>query len=233
MILGELIQRIQSLYSKGVQSDDSRLSSRHIYSKIVTVRSTLLSQKSKNKQKISDWNFQTLSCIEMIDVKPHECPCAPYPDCSTIKRSKHKIPKIMSDYNGNLIDYVMSIDGSKRFDYTNRNELMFIKGNKYTSTSNRYILDKDYIYLYGRDTPKVIQMRALFDDPIEAMEFESLCPSQNDESCSDIFQMEFPFDSTSIDTFVQLTVQELITFFGQRPQDDRNDGQDSGQQQQA
>lgn len=231
MILGELLQRVQSLYSKGVQSDDSRLTSRHIYSKLVTVRSTLISQKAKHKQKINDWNYQTLSCIEMIDVRPHECPCAPYPGCDTVKRSKYKIPKIISDYNGNLIDYVMSIDGSKKFDFTNRSELLSIRGNRYTAHSSRYILDKDYIYLYGRNTPKVIQMRALFDDPIEAMEFISFCPEDNIE-CIDIFEMEFPFDSSSIDTYVQLTAQELSTFFGQRPQDVSNNNQDEQQQQQ-
>ena len=41
MLVKELVQRIQSLYSKGVQSDDTRLSSPHIYNKLITVRSKL------------------------------------------------------------------------------------------------------------------------------------------------------------------------------------------------
>ena len=35
MKIKEIIQRVQSLYSKGVQSDDTRLSDRHIYNKMV------------------------------------------------------------------------------------------------------------------------------------------------------------------------------------------------------
>ena len=37
----EVISRIQSMYSKGTASDDTRLSARHIYSKMKTSRSFL------------------------------------------------------------------------------------------------------------------------------------------------------------------------------------------------
>ena len=56
----EIIQRIQSLYSKGAQSDDSRLSDRHIYNKLLTLRSKYISQQAKKKQKVNQWNFQVL-----------------------------------------------------------------------------------------------------------------------------------------------------------------------------
>ena len=42
MIIGDIIQRIQSLYSKGVQSDDTRLKSRHIYNVLITNRNNKL-----------------------------------------------------------------------------------------------------------------------------------------------------------------------------------------------
>ena len=45
--IGEIIERIQSAYSKGVKTDDSRLSSRHIYSKIKSVRNRLVVLQAK------------------------------------------------------------------------------------------------------------------------------------------------------------------------------------------
>jgi len=87
MKINELIQRIQSLYSKGVQSDDTRLSNRHVYNKIKTVRSKLVSQEAKKKQKISSWNYQPIPCIELIKVDAHDCPCIPPVGCK-ILRSK-------------------------------------------------------------------------------------------------------------------------------------------------
>lgn len=226
MKIGDIIQRIQSLYSKGVQSDDSRLSSRHIYNKILTTRSRLLSQKAKSKQKISDWNYQTISCIEMIEVPIHECPCAPYADCVTVKRSRYPIPRVMHDYNGNLIDYVMTIDGGDKFDYSNRRELLHVGGNKYTASRRRYIIDKGYIYAYGVDVPKILQMRALFEDPIEAMNFISYCPSESVDNCIDILDIEFPIDNDTIDTLIQLSVEELIAVFKQNIEDISNDTKD-------
>jgi len=58
MTIKEIIQRVQSLYSKGVQSDDVRLEDRHIYNKMITVRSKLISQEAKKRQKINQWNYQ-------------------------------------------------------------------------------------------------------------------------------------------------------------------------------
>ena len=95
MKIGEIVQRVQSLYSKGVHSDDSRLSARHIYNKLLTVRARLISQEAKKKQKISQWNYQTISCIELIKVPAHECPCLPPIGCDML-RSKYKLPKPLS-----------------------------------------------------------------------------------------------------------------------------------------
>ena len=89
MLVKEIIQRIQSLYSKGVQSSDSRLTARHIFNKVLTVRTKLLSQQSAKKQKISDWNYQTISCVELIEIPPHQCPCIPPLGCELV-RSKFK-----------------------------------------------------------------------------------------------------------------------------------------------
>ena len=53
MKIGEIVTRVQSLYSKGVASDDSRLSNRLIYNKMLTVRSRLIVEQAKKKQRIS------------------------------------------------------------------------------------------------------------------------------------------------------------------------------------
>ena len=216
MLLKEIIQRVQSLYSKGVQSDDSRLSSRHIYNKLLTIRTRLMSQKSKQKQKISDWNYQTISCVEMIDVDASSCPCITPTGC-IVKRSKYRIPKVMTDYNKNLIDYVMTVDSGIKFDPTNKTELIHIRGNKYTATNKRFLIDNGYLYAYGKMIPDVLQIRALFEDPIEVINFSTLC--SEDVSCIDIFEIDFPIDSDLIDVLIQFAAEELIVLFKQGVED--------------
>ena len=50
----EVISRIQSMYSKGTASDDTRLSARHIYSKMKTSRSFLLKRELDRRKSKSD-----------------------------------------------------------------------------------------------------------------------------------------------------------------------------------
>jgi len=54
MKVEEAIQRVQSMYSRGLQSKDSRLSSRHIYSALCSGRATLIQQQIDKGQKLSD-----------------------------------------------------------------------------------------------------------------------------------------------------------------------------------
>lgn len=229
MKLEELIQRIQSLYSKGVQSDSSRLTPRHIYNKFITVRTKLISDKAKKKQKISEWNYQTLPCVEMIDVDVAECPCIPIKGC-TVKRSKNPLPKLMTDYNGNLLDYVMTIDSGDRFDATNRVEMLYNKGNKYTSNKRKYIFENNHIYIYGPLLPNVVRIRGLFEDPVAASNYQGYCGNNSTEGnieCADVFQTEFPIDGDLVDVMIQFTVDELIAIFNQSAEDLSNDNHDT------
>lgn len=71
MLIKEVIQRIQALYSKGVKSDDSRLSSRHIYSKLKSTRGRLLYEKVNKRQFIASINYQVLACVELEIGRAH------------------------------------------------------------------------------------------------------------------------------------------------------------------
>ena len=62
MIIAEIIERIQSLYSVGVSNDETRLSDRHVYNKTLTVRMQLLSQQLKKKQRTLSTHGQGCEC---------------------------------------------------------------------------------------------------------------------------------------------------------------------------
>ena len=130
MKIGEISQRVQSLYSKGVSSDDSRLSSRHIYNKLLTTRAKLISEQAKKKQRVSQWNYQVISCIELIKVPAHECPCLPPIGCDML-RSKYKLPKPLSGLSGSLIQTVTTIDRGKKLNEVSMNAVKSLTGNKY------------------------------------------------------------------------------------------------------
>ena len=226
MKIGEVIQRVQSLYSKGAQSDSTRLTSKHIYNKILSTRSRLLSQEAKKKQKISDWNFQTIPCIELIEVSASDCPCIPCFGCKVL-RTKYELPKPLTNLNGHIISWVLSEDDNIRFDESNRLELRHIMGNKYTSKEPKYLIDNNYGYFYGRNLPKIVKVRLLLEDPIEILTFPSYCGINTSMECMSPLDMEFPMDADLVDTLIEMCVKELIVVFGEATEDLSADSKDS------
>lgn len=228
MKVSEVIQRIQSLYSKGVESDDSRLSRRHIYNKMLSVRSKLISQEAKKKQRISQWNYQTIPCVKLIKVPAHQCPCLPPIGCSVL-RSEYRLPGPLTGFVDDLIQSVTSIERSVKIDRITINAVNVQKGNKYTSKKTNYFIQDGYLYITTPSKLKVVSVIGLFEDPIEVENFKGYC----DESCTDCvdcgdyMENEFPLDSDMIDTLVELVVQELIILFSQNLEDLSNNTRDS------
>ena len=231
MITGEIIQRIQSLYSKGVQSDDSRLSSRHIYNKMLTIRAKLLEQKVNKKQPLSQWNYQTISCAELIPTKPYEAPCLPLVGCEILK-TKHKLPKLINTLFGHKIQSVTSLDGSVIYSEVSWVEKKYKSSNKYTGNKPDFFIKEDYLYITQKPGPRVITIVGLFENPLSVDTFSSYCNECKDcNECESPLDKEFPLDNTQIDTLVEMCVNELVVLFNQNIEDKSNNSADSIDQQ--
>jgi hypothetical protein len=230
MKITELIQRVQSLYSKGVQSRSSRLSSRHIYSKLVSSRQRLISQQLRKKQKISDWNYLVLPCVELIKVPNHECPCAVEIGCDVF-RTKLSLPKTLTNLDSHIIEYVMSVENSLRIEEVSRTENNFSKGNKYTGSNPKYIIEKGHLYFPMRKSPGIVTIKFLPEDPIEAYNYPSLCECTDCNECESILDKEFPIDGDMIDTLIEMAVAELIEIFYKMTEDITNNSVDSSKDQ--
>lgn len=225
--IGELIDRVQSVYSKGVKSDDSRLSNRHIYSVLKSTRNYLVTQQVKKRQKISDWNFVVLSCIELIQVPNHDCPCVPNIGCN-VYRTKHKLPKTLTDLNKHIIQWVMSVDSGKIISETTRDTYIYSSGNKMTVNNLQYILENGYIYVYGKAVPKMIKVKILAEDPVEAYNFPSKCACTDcDEDCTSIMDKPFPIDGDLIKPLIEMSATELLEWFNKSTEDITNNTSDT------
>jgi hypothetical protein len=223
--IGEAIQRVQSLYSKGVQSKDSRLTDRHIYSCLCTSRSTILQQKSNKDQFISTWNYQTLPCVPLELAPLHECPCAP--QGITMLRSKERIPKIISGIDSTLMLSLSTLDNSLSFDYKEFDTFKYTKGRKYTSTKPFYFFRNGYVYLGNIKTIPAIPVVGMFHDPVEAYLYPS-CEECEECLCKEPYDMEFPIDGELLKPIVEMTYQETLQIFSQMKEDRSNNASDDG-----
>ena len=227
MILSHIIQRVLSTINAGVQSDDNRARPRHIYNKILTVRSLLLNQKANKRQHLSDVVFQTLPCVEMIKAPIHECPCLPPVGCYFVK-TKYPLPDFVTDLSGPLIQLVSSLDGSITYTKTSWKAKKYKTGNKYTSKNPNYYFKDKHLYLTCDTTTKIVSIVGVFKDPLEAYNYPSFC----DEDCIDctdcesILDKEFPIDPSLEEPLVTMVSEELFKVFNGIPADNRNDSSD-------
>lgn len=229
MKIKEFIQRVQSGYSKGVQSVSSRLTSRHIYNKLRSSRNRILAQEFRKKKSVSDWNFQTIPCISLEEVPTSECPCTPSQGCS-ILRSTHKIPKILSGYS-DAIKFVTA-GGGKTLHLTIMDAVSTQSGNKYAKKVDSYFIHNEYLYVVSTTLIKVVSLTAIFEDPLEVYKFPSECNSNKEVViCLDPMEMELPIEGEYEDTIVELAVGELIEIFQKTQEDLTNNSRDSQKEQ--
>ena len=229
MIIREIIQRVLSAYSKGVSSDDVRLTKRHIYNKLLTTRALLLSREVNKKRKLSAWNYSTLPCVEIVEITSNEeCPCIPDVGCS-VYRSKHKLPKPIVSLSSYMIKGVYSTDAQRSIKFTevSVNQSKYTKGGKYSSNNNKYMLHNGYIYIISKVAPIAVSIDLLVEDIMEAYNFVNYC-NNNTVDCADkILEKEFPIDGYLLEPLIQITIDELISGFSKSLQDSLNNSQDS------
>jgi len=225
MLIAEIVERIQSLYSKGVASDESRLSDRHVYNKVLSVRMQLLSQQLKKKQRLSDWNYTVLPCVELIKVPNHECSCLGDLGCD-VYRTKFKIPRILTDSNRHFIEYVMSVDNGMKLEETTRQGVLYSKGNKYTGTKPKYLFESGYLYFPSKKNPGVVKIKLLAEDPLKAHHYPSMCEEcQECLDCIPTPDHTFDIDGDLIEPLIDICVQEIIGIFGQKKENKSKDTQ--------
>lgn len=230
MILRNIIQRIQSEYSKGVQSSESRLTSRHIYNKFLTVRATLFYQKANKKQKISDWNYQTLNCVELIEIPAHQCPCIPPIGCEVL-RSRYKLPRPITGLNAHLIKAVTSITGELIYSEVSLKEKQYKKGNKYTNNKPDYFIEDGYLFItHLKGSARVLKVVLLPDDPTESIKFANYCDDCVDcVECESPLDMDFPIDGDMAEAMILISSEELVEKFNRFGREDiTSDSRDDG-----
>lgn len=221
----EAIQRVQSLYSKGVAADDRRLTNRHIYSKLKTVRARLLYEKITNKQFIASTNYQVLPCVELVKAPIHECPCIPPLGCC-IYKTKYQLPTPVSGISGHIIRSVTSLDGNTVYSEITWQDKKYKQYDKYTSKKPDYFISNEYLYVTADNDAEVVRIEILLDDPVEGYNFPSYCPDAQDP-CISIYDREFHLDNSMFDAMIQLTVSTLLTQFVSSVEDETNNAKDN------
>jgi hypothetical protein len=224
MKIKEVIERVQSLYSKGAASDDTRLSSRHIYSKLISARSLLIKRELDKRKKLSQRSIEYLECIPLETASKYDCGFSVPPNCTVLK-TRCKIPKAINSNYGDYIASVSTIDGSHMFSKSSWERVRYIKGQKYTSSNPVFYFKNDYLFLLVNKNSKFedlkfITMGGVFEDAL-GFKCEPAC-SDFVRSCENLDEREFIVEDHLIDPIIGMAVQELLGVFATMPEDREN-----------
>lgn len=232
MLIGEAIQRVKHLYGKGVESSDSRLTNRFVYSILRTVRERILSQELKKKQIISEWSYQTIPCLPTIVAPTHECPCIPWDGCE-ILRSEFKIPQIITDNDRHVIKSVSKITGTGKnfldvqFDETTWMHVKYQSGFKFGKTKSQFFIHNGYLYIVHNKTLELVALVAVFTDPLEAYNAASFCDKEI--QYKSYLEYDIHIDGKLDKSLIDMAYQEIVYVFSQMQPDDRlNNIDDTG-----
>jgi len=224
ILIEEAIQTIQSIYSKGLQSKDTRLVSRHIYSAAISARATLIRQRSNNGQAINSECYQVLTCVEMEQASATECNLIPA-SSSVVLRSKLRLPAFITDLSRDLIRDIYAADSGSGFDIIEYEASKYRKGNKYTSNKPVVFLRDGRLYITVLTQPTTLVVDGLFQDPLEVHEFREKTDCASCK-CMSAYEVDFAFDREQMKALGQLAMQELVILFTQMKEDKVNNASD-------
>jgi hypothetical protein len=226
--IAEVIQRVQSLYSKGVHSDDTRLSSRHIYNVLNAIRIRLIYQKVNKNKALSEWYFKTLPCVELEDVSVQQCidlGCADL-DC-TIKKTKCPLPEPIFGKEEYSIMSVTTLDNSIQINPVSSQNIKYLSFNKYTANTPGYYWENKYMYFVNLpEAVNKVKIKGIWLTDTDVFNFcpDGLEPFNND--CVSILDTEFSIDGELEEVMVEIAIKELVGMFSQVKDDKTNNTSD-------
>lgn len=224
MKIKEVIERVQSLYSKGTASDDTRLSSRHIYSKLVTARSFLLKRELDRRKLLSSRSIEHIECIPLEVASKYQCGFTVPQNCSVLK-TKCEIPKPINSNFGDYITSVSTIDGTYIFSESSWERVRYHQANKYTGNNPVYYFKNNYLFLYVHSNTdfndlKFVTIAGVFEDSL-GFKCSPRCVDLADD-CESYSEKDFIVEDHLIEPIVKMAVEELLGVFNQSAEDREN-----------
>ena len=177
MIIGDLINQIKNVLR--LENADIHLTDRDVYSLVKKHRAWLVKRENRKNRILKNSDImQPYNCAELIDVDITEC-CY-VTSCCTIKRTRYKLPEIVSGDKGPILGVVSSLDKYVILQPTTIKSWQHkqkLSTSKYDKTLYYWISNG---YLYSPDVEwDSISIEAMYEDPLDVCGTEDTCkPAQ-------------------------------------------------------
>lgn len=146
---------------------DIKVTKRFIWS-IIDKHARWLIKRESSKLRLMklDYLFQTLKCVDVIEVPSTDECCGIKTRCK-IWRTREKVPHVYTDEDGVIFKAVYTIDGSEEFTPIKIQEFMRKTENPHSKYDKGRYYYYNNGYLYFPNTPiKMVQVKGYFIDEV-------------------------------------------------------------------
>jgi len=221
MTYNEIISQLSNEFA--LSHADSRITNKFWYSLIQKHTAWIVKQESDKMFLFhTDSIWQTLNCVDLIEV-PTTDDCCKYngPSCK-IYRTKDKIPKLYEDVFGVIIKNVNSIDYSKSIQHITIQEWLRKQNNPDSKYDRNFYYFYKNGYLYFPNIKwKLVSITGYFSDSINKYNTCDNEPIEN--QCESLFESEWRIPSHLIARVVDACLKELSSTMMQVKEDNQID----------
>ena len=200
----DLTSRIAGVFK--TLSKDSRIPKRLILKTAWSKAKFLISQKLNDMSLYREQNiFNSVTCIEMIDIDVVSCPIIEFRMCKKLKRSKNKLPELIHSKFGHSVKSVTSLDGEYSFAPITASQYRLNKNRSLRVKTDYFYIKDNYIYLPDSDV-QMINIDELIT--IDLYELES-CSECSKTNCKSVWDFDFVCPDKLLEVVIQETIKEL------------------------
>lgn len=190
---------------------DDKVSKRFILNKLRSYASTLIRQDARNRIIMNLTDLWTdVSCVEMCEAPLVDCCNEDIPDCTTVMRSRKKIPDTYETSYGEMLE-VHNPTYAKEFRQTTPKAYKDIKLREFQDKRIKYYWLSNGYLIIPDSSIQIVSIRGVFENPADAKKLNS-CSTET-EKCPSILDQPFVCPDYLISIVKQETLKDLFGFF--------------------
>lgn len=224
---GEFVSRVAG--DLKALNKDGRISRRLVLGIGQDKAKFLISQKMDEMTMSKEEGLITnIECFRLEKIKVKYCDILEFRLCNKLMKSKNKLPDSLYGKTGSSVLSVMSVDGSKTYDYITPRNYKKLSNRKYKIKDKSYYYTKDnYLYLLDTNT-ELVDIEIITMDKDEAENVSECSGQSNSNSCKSKWDQEFVCPDRFYDLVVKDTLQEVANIW-RTSQKDENPNLDENQ----
>lgn len=186
MTRGEFVSSVINAI-QAVNKDD-RVSRRYVYHIANRMAKSLIALGIENKTLKNDRTvFTVINCFELEKIDTIKCPVVEFKTCKVLMKSVNKLPELISNKYGEVVDSVSTLDGEILFSYSNPKTYLRDRKRTNSNLSSKFYIQDGYLYIPNIDVEAVNIVVASLE--VESEDTLSACSECDD--CKSFWDYEF------------------------------------------